>query len=782
MSRYGGAVPARSNFRPLTSFLLIAVSTLAALVLLTGAPADARQIKGAAKDGLAAAFERSAAKWGVPVEVLTAVSYAESHWEQRAGEASLDSGYGVIHITDRADGTLMRAVELTGLSPEAIRTDASANVEAGAALLHDISQKLSIAPSDLSGWYPVVAEYSGAADERVRDMYAREVYRVITEGATATISDGTTITLAPTAVNGLPSPLGPSPQSDDYPPALWVPASPNNYTIGRPYPPLDTIVIHDTEGSYASAIAWFQNPNSRVSAHYVIRSSDGQITQMVREANTAYHAGNWDFNVRSIGIEHEGYMNQQGWYTEAMYQSSAALVRDVTEQYGIRKDRAHILAHAEVPGSTHQDPGPYWNWNYYMSLVRRDPQRTALLDNTDTSFAPVPSQIDPAHYWWVYSGGYNGSNAYMTTSVQNQANSYNSGTWTAYMPYTGYYDVYAFVPYVNNGTPDTSAAKYRIATSGGTVVSVVSQKAITDRGTGSWAHLGKFPFNGGAPAQVALDDYTGESGRCVWFDAVMWIPATGNQPPPTQPATVTPTNTPTYTPTPNGGPPPPSPSSTPPPGPTWTPGPCSMRFNDLPDTHWAYGYVSYVYCRGAVAGYPDGTFRPNEGSTRGQFAKMLVLSMGWMQYNPYYPTFTDVQPGSTFFVYVETAYLRGAVQGYSDGTFRPNAPVTRAQAAKMLVAGKGWSLYSPPWSSFTDVPPTHWAYAYVHTALSHGIVAGYADGTFRPDAGVTRAQLAKIVALTAQSAGSQSGEPREPGQKNGPTPEMPSGPKERLQP
>jgi hypothetical protein len=161
---------------------------------------------------------------------------------------------------------------------------------------------------------------------------------------------------------------------------------------------------------------------------------------------------------------------------------------------------------------------------------------------------------------------------------------------------------------------------------------------------------------------------------------------------------------------------------------------------------------------------------------------MLVLSMGWMQYNPYYPTFTDVQPGSTFFVNVETAYLRGAVQGYSDGTFRPNAPVTRAQAAKMLVTGKGWSLYSPPWSSFTDVPPTHWAYAYVHTALSHGIVAGYADGTFRPDAGVTRAQLAKMVALTAQSAGPQGGEQRQPGLKTGPTPEMPSGSKEPSQP
>jgi hypothetical protein len=203
-----------------------------------------------------------------------------------------------------------------------------------------------------------------------------------------------------------------------------------------------------------------------------------------------------------------------------------------------------------------------------------------------------------------------------------------------------------------------------------------------------------------------------------------------------------------------------------------------MRFYDLPDTHWAYQYVSYLFCRGAVSGYPDETFRPNEGSTRGQFAKMLVLGLGWMPYNPIYPTFSDVLPGSTFYTYIEAAYLRGAVQGYPDGTFRPSAPVTRAQAAKMLVTGKNWSLYSPPWPAFTDVPLGHWAYAYVHTAQQHGVVVGFPDGTFRPDALVTRAQLAKMVAIAAQSGRPESTESREQPGKSGPTPVMPAGPKE----
>jgi hypothetical protein len=785
MTRHAVAVGARARHHIVLRYLPTAAFLLIAVALLVGLPAQARQGKSTGGAGtLSNAFQHAADRWNVPVQVLMAIGYVESRWDQRGGEPSLDSGYGIMHITDRPDGTLLRAVELTGLSPAEIRDSAAGNIEAGAAHLSDISHKLDLPRSTLADWYAAVAEYSGATVASVRDGYAREVYRLIAEGISADSGGGESLVLLPTDVGGPLAPAVLAPESDDYPPALWVPAHPNNYTVGRPYPPLNTVVIHDTEGSYASAISWFQNPNSRVSAHYVIRSVDGQITQMVREANTAWHAGNWDYNVRSIGIEHEGYMNQPGWYTEAMYQSSAALARDVTEQYGIRKDRAHIIAHSEVPGSTHQDPGPLWNWNYYMSLIRRDPQRTGLVDNTDGGFVPVPSIIDPAHYWWVYSGGYGGTNAYMTTSVQNPANSYNSATWTAYMPSTAYYDVYAYIPYVNNGNPDTSSARYRVTASNGTVTSVVSQKSITDRGVGSWAHLGKFHFNGGAAARVALDDYTGESGLCVWFDAVMWIPALGNDPPPTQPPASTPTRTPTRTPTPTSGPPPPTspppppPTSTPIPGPTWTPGPCNMRFYDLPDTHWAYTYVSFLYCRGAISGYPDQTFRPGEGSTRGQFAKMLVLGLGWQPYNPINPSFSDVQPGSTFYTFVEAAYLRGAVQGYPDGTFRPNAPVTRAQAAKMLVTGKGWSLYSPPSPAFTDVPLGHWAYPYVHTAHSHNVVTGYPDGTFRPDTSVTRAQLAKMVALTAQSARPDGAAREQQPDKSGPTPVMPSGPKE----
>jgi hypothetical protein len=176
-----------------------------------------------------------------------------------------------------------------------------------------------------------------------------------------------------------------------------------------------------------------------------------------------------------------------------------------------------------------------------------------------------------------------------------------------------------------------------------------------------------------------------------------------------------------------------------------------MNFSDMPDTHWAYSYVSYLYCAGAIGGYADGTFRPDSGSTRGQFTKMLVLGLDWQPYAPALPTFSDVPLGSTFYPYVEAAVEHGVINGYSDGTFRPGNPLTRAQTAKILVLGRQWQLVIPPSPTFPDVLGDHWAYAYVETAFSHGIIGGFPDGTFGPERPVNRAQLAKMVALAAQA-------------------------------
>ena len=154
------------------------------------------------------------------------------------------------------------------------------------------------------------------------------------------------------------------------PPVVWHPAHRSNYTAAnRGRRQIDKVVIHVTQGSWSSAINWFQNPSSDVSAHYVIRSRDGRIAQCVSDLNIAWHAGNWPVNRVSIGIEHEAFMNDPSWYTAEMYRSSARRVAYLCRKYRIPIDRRHIVGHNQVASTP--CPGRWWWWDYYMKRVRR---------------------------------------------------------------------------------------------------------------------------------------------------------------------------------------------------------------------------------------------------------------------------------------------------------------------------------------------------------------------------------------------------------------------------
>lgn len=157
----------------------------------------------------------------------------------------------------------------------------------------------------------------------------------------------------------------------DYPAAEWQPAGTSNYTASnrpRTYP-LDYVIIHVTQETYPNTLSIFQNPQKQVSAHYLVRSADGHVAQCVREADIAWHAGNWDYNTCSIGIEHEGWVDQPAYFTDALYEQSARLTAAICTRYALPKDRAHIIGHYEVPGTDHTDPGPNWDWTRYLRLV-----------------------------------------------------------------------------------------------------------------------------------------------------------------------------------------------------------------------------------------------------------------------------------------------------------------------------------------------------------------------------------------------------------------------------
>jgi N-acetyl-anhydromuramyl-L-alanine amidase AmpD len=188
-------------------------------------------------------------------------------------------------------------------------------------------------------------------------------------------------------------------KSQEYGPAIWTPTPSCNFS-SRSGTAVSAITIHTVQGSYSGAISWAQNCNSGVSYHYVIRSSDGQVTQMVLEASKAWHVGSE--NPYTIGYEHEGYVNNPVWYTNALYQASANLSKDIIlSGYGINGLRTYygaassgsnvlgtcvkIKGHQHYPNQTHTDPGINWDWEKYYRLINSSPTITTIT-NTSGNF------------------------------------------------------------------------------------------------------------------------------------------------------------------------------------------------------------------------------------------------------------------------------------------------------------------------------------------------------------------------------------------------------------
>jgi hypothetical protein len=173
-------------------------------------------------------------------------------------------------------------------------------------------------------------------------------------------------------------------------------------------------------------------------------------------------------------------------------------------------------------------------------------------------------------------------------------------------------------------------------------------------------------------------------------------------------------------------------------------------WSDLSQNDWADAYVQYLADQNAISGYPDGSFRPNALVTRAQFAKMVVLAMQWSLVTPATPTFSDVPAGFWAYSYIETASSHGAIGGYPDGTFKPDANVTRAQVAKIIYLARQWDTVEGS-MSFNDVHTSDWFYSYVQAAGVSEIMSGYSDNTFRPNVPATRGQVAKILTLSLYS-------------------------------
>lgn len=171
----------------------------------------------------------------------------------------------------------------------------------------------------------------------------------------------------------------------------------------------------------------------------------------------------------------------------------------------------------------------------------------------------------------------------------------------------------------------------------------------------------------------------------------------------------------------------------------------STNFLDVRTGYWATPYVTDLATKKIVLGYPDGTFRPQTQVTRAQFVAMLVRSLG-IRPSLSRTSFTDVSPGDWFGPYVASAADVGIVRGLTPKRFGAGLPLTREEEAVLLA--RALTLPQGTTVHFTDGGEIgKWALPSVAGAVAAGYIDTYADGTFRPQASLTRAQAAQTLSL-----------------------------------
>ena len=205
----------------------------------------------------------------------------------------------------------------------------------------------------------------------------------------------------------------------DYPGAVWHgPVANTNFAPGRSGNSVGYIIVHTIDGpSMQSAVDRFQTVGQEASAHYII-GTNGDVWQVVREADTAFHSGNLSYNQQSIGIELEGRSDGNlvngsedfSWQSVAQRAALKNVVNWLLSRYpAILTDRAHILGHNQVPSpgspyppatewggaNNHHDPGAWYNWRQLMTDLGRPPSFTPIKVQSATSILTMPTAGAP---------------------------------------------------------------------------------------------------------------------------------------------------------------------------------------------------------------------------------------------------------------------------------------------------------------------------------------------------------------------------------------------------
>jgi hypothetical protein len=304
------------------------------------------------------------------------------------------------------------------------------------------------------------------------------------------------------------------------------------------------VIIHTCEGGYSGCWGWLANSKAPASAHYVVKEDGKEITQLVTEANRAWHVsasydcklnGSTDcgrqgqsVNNFSIGVEHAGYGSQSSW-PAGQIEASAALVCDMTKAHAIARDRFHIVGHGQLQPYNRTDPGPNWPWASYIARINTlcggaaapapaqapapspAPAGGLVIDSNNANNDSTLASIEVSGNWKASSsiGGFHGSGYWWANAAQVA----DGATFSFYLSAAATKTIDAHWTSASDRAP---SAPFVMFDAQGKRLGAVTVDQRTNGG--KWNTLGSYAFTAGWN-KIVLSRWTGGSSVVV-ADAV----------------------------------------------------------------------------------------------------------------------------------------------------------------------------------------------------------------------------------------------------------------------
>ncbi len=169
-------------------------------------------------------------------------------------------------------------------------------------------------------------------------------------------------------------------------------------------------------------------------------------------------------------------------------------------------------------------------------------------------------------------------------------------------------------------------------------------------------------------------------------------------------------------------------------------------FKDIPNNYVYYKEIEYLTTHNIITGQADGTFRPNDKLTRAHAAVIISRALNLDTKNVKNPSFKDIQANHIYYKEIAAVVEAGIMSGRENNTFDPNATLTRAQMAKIVAIA--YNLKGTSSIAFKDVPKDHWAYTYVQQLAANNITTGYDGNIYKPNEAISRAHFGLFLYRT----------------------------------